>query len=73
MTVPYSGTIFEAYVINILHSLKFNFSHFTPDVGLIFGEKGNLKFSDSKMRWRGDSKDNSKKNNAHAFHGNEWM
>ena len=35
------------------HFLKFNFSHFTADVGLIFVEKGNLKFSNSKMRWRG--------------------
>ena len=28
---------------------KFDFSHFTPHVRLIFVEKGNLKFSDSKI------------------------
>ena len=31
--------------------LKFKFSHFTPHVKLFFSE-GNLKFSDSRMRWR---------------------
>ena len=28
--------------------LKFNFSHFTPQIRLFFVEKGNLQFSDSK-------------------------
>ena len=38
-------TIFKAYLI------KFNFSYFTTQLTLFFLEKGNLKFSDSKM-WR---------------------
>ena len=34
----HSCTIFEAYLINS-HFLKFNFSHFTPQVSLYFAEK----------------------------------
>ena len=29
-------------------------SHFSPQVRLFFVEKGNLKFSNLKMRWRGE-------------------
>ena len=32
--------------------MKFHFSHFTPRVMLFFVEKGNLKFSESKMQCR---------------------
>ena len=35
--------------------LKFNFSHFTYQVKLFFVEKGNLKFSEPKMRCREES------------------
>ena len=44
-----SGTIFEDYLKIPYDFVKFNFSYFTPYVRLIFLEKGNLKFSDSKM------------------------
>ena len=36
--------------------LKFSFLHFSPQVSLFFVEKGNLKFSNSKIRWREESK-----------------
>ena len=41
-------TIFEAYVINSLRFSEVHFSHFTPQVRLLFVEKGSLKFSESK-------------------------
>ena len=34
---------------------KLNFLHFSPQINLFFVEKRNLKFSDSKMRWREES------------------
>ena len=53
-----SVTIFDAlYLINSVYDfLKFNFPHFTPHARLIFVEKRNLKFSDSKMWWREESR-----------------
>ena len=51
----HSHTIFEAYLINSYDFLKFNFSRFTPQIRLFFVEKGNLKFSESKMRCREES------------------
>ena len=50
MVVP-----FEAYLINSLRFSEFNSSHFTPQIKLFFAEKGNVKFSDSKMRWKEES------------------
>ena len=42
------------------HFLKFIFSHFTLQVRrLVFVEKGNLQFSDSKMRTREESEKSS--------------
>ena len=35
--------------------LKFKFLYSTPRIELFFTEKGNLKFSDSKMRWKEES------------------
>ena len=29
--------------------------HFTPQIKIFFAEKGNLKFSDSKVRWKEES------------------
>ena len=49
-----SCSIFKAYLKNSLVYLKFNFSHFTPQIQLFCGNKGNLKFSDSKIRWKED-------------------
>ena len=40
----HSGTIFEAYLRTPYDFLKFNFSHFTPHVRLIFVEKRNQNF-----------------------------
>ena len=43
---------------NDIHSdqfLKFKFFDFTRQIKLIFAEKGNLKFSDAKMRWKEES------------------
>ena len=52
----HSYKIFVAHLINPLQFfLKFNFVHFTPRIKLFFTEKGNLKFSDSKMRWKDES------------------
>ena len=51
----HSRTIFEAYLINVYDYLKFDFSHFTPQIRLFFAEKGNLKVSQSKMRCREES------------------
>ena len=47
----HSCTIFETYLINSQRFLKLNFSHFTPQVMLLFVEKGNLEFSDKKCDW----------------------
>ena len=46
MTVP--------FMYNFRFS-EVNFSHFTLQIKLFFEEKGNLKFSDSKMRWKEES------------------
>ena len=56
----HSCTIFEAYLINSLRFSEhgFNVWHFTPrprQIKLFFAEKENLKFSDSKMRWKEES------------------
>ena len=51
----HSRTIFEAYLINAYDFLKFDFSHFTPQISLFFVEKGHLKVSQSKMRCREES------------------
>ena len=40
---------FEAYLNNSLRFSEAYFSYFTACVRIIFVEKGNLKFSDSKM------------------------
>ena len=56
MTVPFICTIFVAYLINSLYDFLMSLiSHFSPQVRLFFVEKGDLKFSDLKMRWRGES------------------
>ena len=55
MTVPFMYS-FRSTSNQIPYDfLKFNFSHFSPQVRLFFLEKGNLKFSDSKMRWKEES------------------
>ena len=41
--------------MTFIRFLKFNFSHFTHQIKQIFAEKGNLKFSDAKMRWKEES------------------
>ena len=48
----HSCTIFKAYLIN---SLRFSQSPVTPQVKLFFLVKGNLKFSEPKMRCREES------------------
>ena len=40
---------FSKLNIPLYDVLKFNFSHFTPHIRLIFVKKGKLKFSDSTM------------------------
>ena len=49
----YSCTIFEAYLINFLLFLKFNFSHFTAQVRLFFVQKWIPKTFRFKNVWRG--------------------
>ena len=43
---------FPKLFLQITYDFEFNFSHFIPMLGFFFVEKGNLKFSDSKMWWR---------------------
>ena len=47
----HSVTIFEAYLKNSLQFSEVIFSHFGPHFWLIFVEKGNLLFLDSKIWW----------------------
>ena len=58
MTVPgHSNVIFEAYLIIPYDFLKFNFSHFTPQVRLFFVEKkGTLSFRIQKCDGERDKK-----------------
>ena len=51
----HSCTIFEAYLMDFLRLSEFNVSHFTPQINLFFVERGNLKFPESKMRFREES------------------
>ena len=43
--------------------MKFNFSHFIPQITLFFAEKSkeNLKFSESKMQWKEESENHFRK------------